>query len=159
MLLSVEEEWEELGGHVNMVVVLELGIRKEFIPVILVLIAEEAEVLLQLLIYVFSLAIGLQVVGGGGVELHAKQLVELPGEIHHELWSLVRDVGIGEAMELPDIPPVQPPTLFPALLNAPPNSPNPCPPSMPTLAINTSPEPLEPSPPFLTPSYASNSLL
>ncbi|KNZ71518.1 hypothetical protein J132_09180 [Termitomyces sp. J132] len=107
MLLSVEEEWEELSRHVNMVVVLELGIREKFIPVILVLIAEEAEVLLQLLIYVFSLAIGLQVVGGGGVELYAKQLMELPSKIHHKLWFLVGDVGIGEAMELPDIPPVQ----------------------------------------------------
>ncbi|KNZ82332.1 hypothetical protein J132_00147, partial [Termitomyces sp. J132] len=104
---SVKEELGELGGHMNMVVVLELGVRKEFIPVILALIEEEVEVLLQLMIYTFSLAIGLWVVGSGGVELHTKQLVELPGEVCHKLWSLVRHIGIREAVELPDIPPVQ----------------------------------------------------
>ncbi|KAG5334556.1 hypothetical protein C0989_003390 [Termitomyces sp. Mn162] len=100
---SVKEEWGELGGCMN-VVVLALGVREEFIPVILALIAEEAEVLLQLLIYMFGLAIGLWVVGSEGVELHAKQLVELPGEVHHKLWSLVRDIGVREAVELPDVP-------------------------------------------------------
>ncbi|KNZ77991.1 hypothetical protein J132_02634, partial [Termitomyces sp. J132] len=60
-----------------------------------------------LLVYVFGLAIGLQVVGGGSVELHSKQSVELPGEVCHKLWSLIRDIGIGEAVELPDILPVQ----------------------------------------------------
>ncbi|KNZ73237.1 hypothetical protein J132_00424, partial [Termitomyces sp. J132] len=107
MPLSVEEEWGELGGCVNMVVVLELGIGEEFIPVILVLIAEEAEILLQFLIYVFGLAVKLWIVGSGGVELHTKQSVELPGEVHHKLWSPVRDIGVGEAMELPDVPLVQ----------------------------------------------------
>ncbi|KNZ76771.1 hypothetical protein J132_08682, partial [Termitomyces sp. J132] len=33
--------------------------------------------------------------------------VELPGEVHHKLWSSVRDIGIGEAMELSDVPLVQ----------------------------------------------------
>ncbi|KNZ76899.1 hypothetical protein J132_06807 [Termitomyces sp. J132] len=104
MLSGAEEEWEELGGCMNVVVVLELGIREEFILVILM---QKRWRLLQLLIYAFGLAIRLQVVGGGGVELHAKQLVELPGEVCHKLWSLVRDVGIGEAMKLLDISPVQ----------------------------------------------------
>ncbi|KNZ80073.1 hypothetical protein J132_07954 [Termitomyces sp. J132] len=104
---SVEKEWGELDECMNVVVVLELGVREEFIPVILALVAEEAEVLLQLLIYAFGLAVGLQVIGGGDVELHTKQLVELPSEVHHKLWSPVRDVGVGEAMELPDFPLVQ----------------------------------------------------
>ncbi|KNZ78896.1 hypothetical protein J132_09142, partial [Termitomyces sp. J132] len=104
---SVKEECGELGGCVNMVVGLELEVGEEFIPVILVLVAEEVVVLLQLLIYAFGLAVGLQVVGSGGVELHTKQSVELPGEVHLTLWSLVRDVGIREAVELPDIPLVQ----------------------------------------------------
>ncbi|KNZ76414.1 hypothetical protein J132_10525, partial [Termitomyces sp. J132] len=60
-----------------------------------------------LLVYVFSLAIRLHVVGGGGVELHSKQLVELPSELCHKLWSPIRNVGIREAMKLPDVPPVQ----------------------------------------------------
>ncbi|KNZ72702.1 hypothetical protein J132_02136, partial [Termitomyces sp. J132] len=107
VLSSVEEEWRELGRCVNMVVVLELGIREEFIPVILALIAEEVEVLLQLLIYTFGLAVGLQVVDGGGVELHTKQSVELLVEVCHKLWSPVRDICIREAMELPDVSLVQ----------------------------------------------------
>ncbi|KAG5339180.1 hypothetical protein C0989_005258 [Termitomyces sp. Mn162] len=69
---GVEEEWGKLGGSMNMVVVLELGIGKEFVPVILALVAEEVEVLLQLLVYVFGLAIRLWVIGGGGVKLHAE---------------------------------------------------------------------------------------
>ncbi|KNZ72987.1 hypothetical protein J132_01500, partial [Termitomyces sp. J132] len=60
-----------------------------------------------LLVHVFHLAIRLWVVGGGGVELYSKQLVELPGKLCCKLWSLIRDIGIGEAVELPDIPPVQ----------------------------------------------------
>ncbi|KAG5349578.1 hypothetical protein C0989_002976 [Termitomyces sp. Mn162] len=69
---GVKEKWGELGGCMNMVVVLELSIREKFIPVILALIAEKAEVLLQLLVYMFGLAIRLWVVGGGGVKLHAE---------------------------------------------------------------------------------------
>ncbi|KNZ78891.1 hypothetical protein J132_09137 [Termitomyces sp. J132] len=55
----------------------------------------------------FCLAIKLWVVGSSGVKLHSEQLVELPGELCHKLWSPIRDVGIREAVELPDIPPVQ----------------------------------------------------
>ncbi|KNZ78715.1 hypothetical protein J132_10820 [Termitomyces sp. J132] len=56
-----------------------------------------------LLVYTFGLAIRLWVVGSGGVELHSKQLVELPGELCHKLWAPIRDVGIREAVELLDI--------------------------------------------------------
>ncbi|KNZ73585.1 hypothetical protein J132_01394 [Termitomyces sp. J132] len=55
----------------------------------------------------FGLAFRLQVVGSGGVKLHAKYLVEFPSEVCYKLWPLVRDIGIEEAMELPDIPLVQ----------------------------------------------------
>ncbi|KNZ81144.1 hypothetical protein J132_03136 [Termitomyces sp. J132] len=90
-----------------MVVVLKFAVREEFVPVILVLIAEEAKVLLQLLVYTFHLAIGLWVVGSGGVELYSEQSVELSSELHHELWSPIQDIGIGEAVELPDVSLVQ----------------------------------------------------
>ncbi|KNZ81765.1 hypothetical protein J132_10043, partial [Termitomyces sp. J132] len=60
-----------------------------------------------LLVYMFCLAIRLQVVGSSGVELHSEQSVELPSELCHKLWSLIRDIGIGKAMELPDVPLVQ----------------------------------------------------
>ncbi|KNZ74063.1 hypothetical protein J132_08323 [Termitomyces sp. J132] len=46
-------------------------------------------------------------IGSGGVELYSKQFVELMGELLHKLWSPIQDIGIGEAMELPDIPLVQ----------------------------------------------------
>ncbi|KAG5718648.1 hypothetical protein E4T56_gene16671 [Termitomyces sp. T112] len=87
---SLEEEWGELGGSVNVVVVLELAVREEFVPVDLVLVAEEVEVLLQLLVYTFGLAVRL-----------------VSGEVHYKLWPPVRDVGVREAMELPDVPLVQ----------------------------------------------------
>ncbi|KAG5349076.1 hypothetical protein C0989_006168 [Termitomyces sp. Mn162] len=89
VLTGVKEEWGKLDGCVNMVVVLEFGIREEFIPVILALVAEEAEILFQLLVYMLHLAIGLWMVGSGGVELYSKQLVELAGELHHEMQSLI----------------------------------------------------------------------
>ncbi|KNZ77634.1 hypothetical protein J132_05003 [Termitomyces sp. J132] len=91
----------------NMVVVLEFGIGEEFVLVILVLIAEEAEILFQLLVYMLHLAVRLWMVGSGSVELYSEQLVELVGELCHELWSPIQDIGVREAMELPDIPPVQ----------------------------------------------------
>ncbi|KAG5728435.1 hypothetical protein E4T56_gene19020 [Termitomyces sp. T112] len=76
---SVEEEWGELGGRMNMVVVLEFGIGEEFVPVVLALVAEEVEILFQLLVYMLHLAIGLRMVGSGGVELYSEQSVELAG--------------------------------------------------------------------------------
>ncbi|KAG6863927.1 hypothetical protein C0993_009852 [Termitomyces sp. T159_Od127] len=86
-----------------MVVVLKLGIWKQLIPVVLPLIAEEAEVLLQFLVHVFCLPIRLEMVGGGGVEFHIEKLVELPGKLCYKLWAPVQHIGIQEAMELPDI--------------------------------------------------------
>ncbi|KAG5333759.1 hypothetical protein C0989_004951 [Termitomyces sp. Mn162] len=106
-MCGVKEEWGKLGGYVNMVVVLEFGIGEEFVPVILALVAEEVEILFQLLVYMLCLAIGLWMVGSGGVELYSKQLVELLGELHHELQSPIQDVGIREAVELPNVPLVQ----------------------------------------------------
>ncbi|KAG5348756.1 hypothetical protein C0989_008455 [Termitomyces sp. Mn162] len=103
----IKEEWGKLGGCVNMIVVLEFGIGEEFVLVILALIAEEVEILFQLLVYTLRLAIGLRMVGSGGVELYSEQLVELAGELHHKLWSLIQDIGVREAMELPDISTVQ----------------------------------------------------
>ncbi|KNZ75229.1 hypothetical protein J132_03884, partial [Termitomyces sp. J132] len=104
---GVKKEWGKLGGCVNMVVVLEFSIGEEFVPVILTLIAEEVEILFQLLVYVLHLTVGLWVVGSGGVELYSKQSVELPSELCHKLWSPIQDIGIREAMELPNVPLVQ----------------------------------------------------
>ncbi|KAG5335199.1 hypothetical protein C0989_001895 [Termitomyces sp. Mn162] len=89
MLSGVEEEWGKLSRQVNMVVVLKFSIREEFVLVVLALIAKEAEILFQLLVYMLCLAVRLWMVGGGGVELYSEQLVELAGELHHELQSLI----------------------------------------------------------------------
>ncbi|KNZ73183.1 hypothetical protein J132_00572 [Termitomyces sp. J132] len=86
-----------------MVVVLKFGIGEEFVPVILVLIAKEVEILFQLLVYMLRLAVGLSMVGSGGVKLYSKQLVGLLGELCHELQSLIQNIGVREAMELPDV--------------------------------------------------------
>ena len=51
-----------------MVVVLELGHRKEFVPIVLPFTYEQAQVLFQLLVYSFGLSIRLRVVGRGGRE-------------------------------------------------------------------------------------------
>ncbi|KNZ74854.1 hypothetical protein J132_05852 [Termitomyces sp. J132] len=91
----------------NMVIILEFSIGEEFVPVILALVVKEAEILFQLLVYTLHLAIGLWMVGSSCVELYSKQLVELAGELHYELWFPIQDIGIGEAVELPDIPLVQ----------------------------------------------------
>lgn len=61
------------------------------------------EVLFQLLIEILVLAIRLQMVDGGGVELHVEKPVELSGEFHNELQTPVGPICIGEAMELLDI--------------------------------------------------------
>ncbi|KNZ75168.1 hypothetical protein J132_04653 [Termitomyces sp. J132] len=63
--------------------------------------------MLQLLVYVFGLAVRLQVVGSGGVELYTKLLAEFLSEVHYKLQSPIRYISVGEAVELPDIPPVQ----------------------------------------------------
>ncbi|KAG5349075.1 hypothetical protein C0989_006170 [Termitomyces sp. Mn162] len=106
-VVRIEEEWGELGGCVNMVVVLEFGVGEELVPVILALVAEEAEILFQLLVYTLYLAIRLWMVGSGGVELYSKQPVELAGELCHKLWPLIQNIGVREAVKLPDISPVQ----------------------------------------------------
>ncbi|KAG5349663.1 hypothetical protein C0989_002473 [Termitomyces sp. Mn162] len=73
-----------------MVIVLESGIGKELIPVVLVLVAEEVEILFQLLIYALCLTVRLRVVGYGGVELYSKQFIELalerPWSFQMFLW-------------------------------------------------------------------------
>ncbi|KAG6876046.1 hypothetical protein C0992_001178 [Termitomyces sp. T32_za158] len=86
---GVQEERESLGGGMDMVVVLEFGLQEELVPVILVLVPEESEVPFKLLVDAFGLAVRLQVVGSGHMELD------------------VEDVGIGEAMEFPYVLPIE----------------------------------------------------
>jgi len=55
----------------NMVVILELSEGKEIGPVILSLVDKKSEVLLQLLVHPFGLAISLWMIGSGGCEFDA----------------------------------------------------------------------------------------
>ena len=61
------------------------------------------QVLLRFLVDLLGLPIGLWVVCCGGVQLHVKEVVQLMGELGHELRSMVQDIGIRQAMQLPDI--------------------------------------------------------
>ena len=62
-----------------MVIVLELCEWKEFIPVILPLIHEELEVLFELLVDTFHLALSLWVVGGGCDKPNPDHLIQFLG--------------------------------------------------------------------------------
>ena len=54
-----------MGSRVDVVIVLELRHRKEFIPVILPFVYKDSEILLQLLVDAFCLPVRLQVVSSG----------------------------------------------------------------------------------------------
>ena len=79
-----------------MVVVLKLCIGQQFISVVLLLIAEQVKVLFQLLL--LGLPIRLGVICCRGVQLHIKEMVQFTGELHNELWLMIRDIHIGETM-------------------------------------------------------------
>ena len=72
-----------------MVIVLELSEGNEVRPVILPLIYEEPEVLLQLLVDLFCLAVSLWVVCRGGSQLDSKHPVEFPSELRYELGASI----------------------------------------------------------------------
>ena len=91
-----------------MVIVLELHKWQQFIPVILLLIDEEFEVLLQLLIDPFYLAVSFQVVSCSHRKLDSEEPVQLPGQVCYELGSPVRDNLPRKPMQLPHMCHVQP---------------------------------------------------
>ena len=84
-----------------MVVVLELGKRQQFLPVILSLIDKQLKILLEFLVDMFGLPITLRVVGSGCQELDSKESVELMGEFSNKLGSSVGHDMLWEAMQLP----------------------------------------------------------
>ena len=94
------------------VVVGKLGDAEPINPVILVVVDVKAQVLLQLLVHPFCLAIGLWMVGGGGVIFDAHQLVEVDGKLGLELRSPVMDDLGGNPMKAKDIVPEQLGTPF-----------------------------------------------
>jgi hypothetical protein len=90
------------------VVVGELGGRQELIPVILFVAREDTDELFELLVDVFSLAVGLQMVSGGGSRFNTNEAPQFAGEIGDELRTTVGNVLLGGSVVPPDILVVQP---------------------------------------------------
>jgi hypothetical protein len=57
----VGEEWSLAGGSVDGVVVGEFGEWKELLPVVLLIVAEDTQILLKYLVDTLSLAVSLRV--------------------------------------------------------------------------------------------------
>ncbi len=72
-------------------------------PVVLSLVDEYPEILIQLLVYPFSLSIRLWMPSRQSCELDSEKSVELLRECGDELGSTVRYDIVGETMVLPDI--------------------------------------------------------
>ncbi len=82
----------------NAIVVRELGKREPITPVGLLMVNEDAEVLLHFLVNPFSLSICLWVKGGGCVQCDVEHSVEFFHELGDELWSAVGDDYLGHSM-------------------------------------------------------------
>ena len=63
--------------------------RQELIPIILMMIAESAQVRLEFLVDALGLAVRLQVVRCQSQVLNAKERIELPHEVRHELSATI----------------------------------------------------------------------
>ena len=99
----VKHEGSLLCGGVYVIVVLELCQWKQFIPVVLLLVDKEAEVLFQLLVDLLHLSITLRMVGCSGSQPYAEEAVELSHQLHYKLWTSVGDNLFQKSMQLPDV--------------------------------------------------------
>lgn len=77
----VGKEGGDLRGGMRSIVVGKLGDGEEVCPIVLLVVAVHAEECFQDLVNTFGLAIGLGVIGGGEVELHAEELTERGEEL------------------------------------------------------------------------------
>ncbi len=81
---SIRHEGSHLHQSMDMVCEGELGCREEIVPVVLVVIAEHPDVRLEFLVDVFSLSVGLCVVGRRGCSFDPEKSVEFPHELRDE---------------------------------------------------------------------------
>jgi hypothetical protein len=88
-LTGVKKERWLLGGQMHMVVVLELHQWKEVMPVILLLIDKEVEILVKLLVDTFHLSIRLRMPCSTQCKLDPKESVELLCESCDKLQTMV----------------------------------------------------------------------
>ena len=72
MIAFVTEKGCNTGGRGGSVVVSEFGKGKDFGPVVLLVVAEDLEVLFQSLVEVFGLTIAFRVITRGEVNLHVQ---------------------------------------------------------------------------------------
>ena len=72
-----------------MVVVGKLHGWWELVPVILLVVGEDADELFELLVDTLCLAVGLRVVSGGGGRFDPYETQKFSGELPNELWASV----------------------------------------------------------------------
>ena len=104
MVTFVGEERRYSGGGTRSVVVRKLRKRKEFGPVVLLIVAVNAEILFQGLVDAFRLTVAFGVVTGSEVKLHVESFSEGAEEVGDKLRSAIggdmgRNSVLGEHMK------------------------------------------------------------
>jgi hypothetical protein len=93
---------------VDVFVIGELGCRQECISVILFVACEDMDKLFELLVDVFGLAVGLQMVSSGRSGFDTDEAPQFASELSDELWTTVRNVLPGGSVVPPNVLVVQP---------------------------------------------------
>lgn len=89
MIALVREERRNAGSSAGSVVVRELGERKEFGPIVLLVVAIHPKVLLESLVGTLGLTVGFRVVTGSEVQTHVQSLSEGAEEARDEFRTTV----------------------------------------------------------------------
>src|ERR1700710_2228442 len=90
MVALVGEEWRYASSSTRRVVIGELGEGKEIRPVVLLIIAVDAQVLFQCLVGTFGLSIAFWVVPRGEVEMHVKCFTKRAEEVRDKFRTAIR---------------------------------------------------------------------
>jgi len=85
----VGEEWRYSGGSTRSIVVCKLREWEKSLPIVLLVVAVNLEVLFQCLVGAFGLSIAFRVVSRGEVKLHVESFSKRPKEVRDELRSTV----------------------------------------------------------------------
>ena len=81
VITLVGVEWRYTGGSTWSIVVSELRKWEKSLPIVLLVVAVNSDVLFQCLICVFGLSITFRVVSGGEMKLHVESFSERPEEV------------------------------------------------------------------------------
>ena len=107
VIAVIGKEWGHTSGCILGIVVYEFRKGEKLVPVILLIVAIDPQILFQRLIYPFCLPIRLGVVRCGPVALDIEPFEQMSGEVRDKLGAPIRDGVDGEAMEFPNVPIVQ----------------------------------------------------